>query len=588
MRRLRIVKYFAFILLLLVLLCPSGAWAGQRPYIPMFTVDTASSAYQRFKAFVDRAVAGNPDYGFSAFDAAIMYRVTGGGAYADLAIAEVEAQVSQAETSIAAGQAPAIAHDSYLYVGDNLEDLATIYDWLYDRLTAQQRSRWAAYAEQAVYNVWHPSQASWGGKPFPWSGWSTSNPGNNYFYSFIQATMDWALASQNQTWLDFLNNDRLPLLVNYFKQLPGGGSREGTGYGSSHMRLFDIYRVWKGAAGYDLCAQSTHCRDEISYWLHATVPTLDRFAPIGDQARESTATMYDYQRRVVLEAVALNLNSTPAAEGTWWLRHIVLPYAGGLDRMSSGFNYKYDLLPENQTETPPAALVYYASGVGQLFARSSWNTNAAWLSFIAGRYEESHAHADQGSFLLYKDRWLALDENINTHSGIKQRVELHNAVRFDKGGSTIEYVNQFSTSSMSYTDLDGVLTINADLSPAYSAHAEDVRSWQRELVYDRSQQSLRVHDLSSSGAGVQAVWQINVPDRPLIYGNTVQAGALVITVVTPVNPQISLVNWSSIDPQEYLSGWRVEIRGGSEYTVNLMFGDNINIPPAPPSGLRRN
>ena len=94
---------------------------------------------------------------------------------------------ARVERPTASGQRPAISGDSYLHVGDYLKDLSTVYDWMYDRLTQAQRDRWAAYAEQAVWNVWHPSQAQWGGKAFPWSGWSTNNPGNNYYYSFVEA-----------------------------------------------------------------------------------------------------------------------------------------------------------------------------------------------------------------------------------------------------------------------------------------------------------------------------------------------------------------------------------------------------------------
>ncbi|MCW5577761.1 MAG: hypothetical protein KIS89_03890, partial [Dokdonella sp.] len=39
-------------------------------------VDTASPQYQRFKGFVDAALAGNPGYGFTATDAAWMYRLS--------------------------------------------------------------------------------------------------------------------------------------------------------------------------------------------------------------------------------------------------------------------------------------------------------------------------------------------------------------------------------------------------------------------------------------------------------------------------------------------------------------------------------
>src|SRR5262249_46140211 len=191
-------------------------------------------------------------------------------------------------------QRPDIASDSYLYVGDGIESLSITYDWMYNLLTPSQRSRWENYAEQAVWNIWNYQNAQWGGHPFPWSGWSVNNPGDNYFYSFIDATMHWALARQSATWMTFLENDRFPLLVSYFQQLPGGGSREGTGYGVSHRRLFGIYRVWKQATGTDLASQSSHARDSMEYWLHASAPTLDRVAPIGDHARESTGAIYDY------------------------------------------------------------------------------------------------------------------------------------------------------------------------------------------------------------------------------------------------------------------------------------------------------
>src|SRR3546814_2391277 len=119
------------------------------------------------------------------------------------------------------------------------------------------------------------SDLTWGGRSFPWSGWSTSNPGNNYYYSFVEATMYWALASGNSTWMNLLRNDKLPALQAYFAKLPGGGSLGGTGYGTSHMRLFSLYQTWRDATGVDLGNANSHATDSIHYWIHATVPTLD-------------------------------------------------------------------------------------------------------------------------------------------------------------------------------------------------------------------------------------------------------------------------------------------------------------------------
>jgi len=143
-------------------------------------VDQQSPQFAKFKAFVDAAVGNNPGYAFSAADAAYMYKLTGQGQYATLAVQTAEAQVASAEAQIAGGNAPDIAGDQYLDVGPMLEDVALTYDWCGDHMTTPQKTRWANYAEQAVWNVWHNTQAQWGGVSHPWPGWAVNDPNNLY------------------------------------------------------------------------------------------------------------------------------------------------------------------------------------------------------------------------------------------------------------------------------------------------------------------------------------------------------------------------------------------------------------------------
>ena len=150
-------------------------------------------------------------------------RVNRGVGSALLAVALAEEQVAAAEREIAAGQRAPVASDSYLEVGDFIRDLSITYDWCASFTTASQRTRWAAYAEQAVWNVWNPAQARWGTGSFPWSGWSINDPGNNYHFSFLEATMYWSLASNSSTWRTFLDNQKFPPLMDFFAALPGGG-----------------------------------------------------------------------------------------------------------------------------------------------------------------------------------------------------------------------------------------------------------------------------------------------------------------------------------------------------------------------------
>ncbi len=88
-------------------------------------------AATRFKSVVDGWVAGADEWGFSAWNAAMMGQLDGGPQYCAKAISVVDAQVSAAETVIASGTSPVVAGDDYLQIGEMLGDLALTYDWCF-------------------------------------------------------------------------------------------------------------------------------------------------------------------------------------------------------------------------------------------------------------------------------------------------------------------------------------------------------------------------------------------------------------------------------------------------------------------------
>ncbi|HJT98206.1 MAG TPA: hypothetical protein VJ696_07800 [Rhodanobacteraceae bacterium] len=530
--------------------------------IDLSYVDTQSTAFQRFRDWVDEAVDGHPDYGFSATDAAWMYRITGEPQYATLAVGMVEAQVAAAEDAIAHGNSPEVAGDSYLYVGDMIGDLAITYDWCAAFVTAPQRTRWSAYAAQAIYNVWNPDDASWDGQPFPWSGWSIDDPANNYFYSFLEATMLWSLADDSAPWLGFLDTVKIPELTAYFAAIDGG-SQEGTGYGLSHKRLFQLYRIWRDSTGADLANANPHLTDTIEWWIHATVPTLDRTAAIGDQARVSEPVMYDYHRALMLEAHRLTDSATERDDASWWLHAI------SVAEMQSGFNFREDLLPAGAGGTPPADLVRHFEATGHLFARTGWDAHATWLELDAGPYVQSHAHQDQGSFTLYRDGWLAVTENIWSHSGIQQGVDVHNVLRFEQNGNIVPQ-RYGSVSTMTYTPGGGgSVHAVADLAPAYEGSGA-VTSWTRTI--DFSGGTLTVHDVYATAGDTDATFQIDVPAQPTIDGLAATAGDLHVEVISPPDATLHAIDWTTVDG-DFNSGWRIDVAGGSgEYVVVLSSG----------------
>lgn len=533
-------------------------------------VDQSSPAFSRFKQYVDRAVAGHPDYAFAALDAAIMFKLTGQQQYADLAKATVDAQVTAAEAAIAAGRNPDVAGDSYLEVGGDIGDLAVTYAWC--NPTDAQKPRWAAYADQTIFNVWHPSQAMWGTRPAPWSGWAINDPADNYYYSFIQATMFWALASNNQNLLTYLRTDRLPLLTACYNAIPGGGSLEGTGYGTSHMRLFELYQWWKDSGQGDLT--NLHMTNSIDFWVHATTPDLAHFAPFGDQSRVSVPTWYDYQRRLVLEACRLTLNTSERSDGYYVLDNLRHEDASPYLTMRDSFNSRYDLIPRGTPLHKPVCN-FRAAEVGAVFARTSWESNATWLAVMMGLYDQSHAHQEQGGFTLFKNTWLSVANNIWSHSGIQQTTPDKNVIRFEKNGDVQRQVpgNNAKVNVLKYNLLPvasataaGDFHILGDITPLYSV-SSGVQHWSRDIQFQRG--VVTITDAMQLAAGTTGTFQLQVPVQPTIQGNVITAGHLRCTVLTPTNPTISAVDMRTVD-SDYNSGWRVDIKGGTTaYKVRL-------------------
>jgi hypothetical protein len=551
-----------------VLVCLLAAAAPVRAAIDLDLshVDLASSDWLRFRNWVD---GGGSDV--TATDAIYVYRLIADSDALALAIARVDAQVLAAEQEIAAGRRPAVSYDSYLHVGAMIRDLALTLDWAGSAIDswpgmANRRARWSAYAAQAVWNVWHPSQASWGGRAFPWSGWSVDNPGNNYHFSFLEASMAWALAANDSALASFIDDTKLePALLDYYAALAGGGSREGTGYGTAHMNLFWVYRLWRDGHGYDWGRALPHVRDTIDYWIHATVPSFDRFAPIGDQSRVSYPELYDYHRRLVLEARQLAAGTPQAARASWWLDRI------SVGQMTSGFNLRHGLLPAGDpaSATAPARRWHHATGVGHLFARTGWDGDALWLAMVAGPYEESHAHQDQGAITLFQgDEFLAVSENVWTHSGIQQGTEVHNLVRFEDQAGTIVR-QRYGEAAMTVAETAEGLAIAADLRAVY-ASSPTVAGWTREVAFSWNGR-LTVDDRFELAPGGRAVWQLNLPVMPVIAGREATAGALRVRVLEPADAVLTAFDWRTVDAQEFRRGWRLEVRGsGDRFLVELV------------------
>jgi hypothetical protein len=531
-------------------------------------------AATRFSSMVDRWVGGEDIYAFSSWNAALLGQLTGDAKYCRSAIASIEKQVKAAESAISSGDAPPVAGDSYLEVGEMIGDLALVYDWCFDSIAADRRAVWLSYADQAVKNVWSPETASWGGMSRPWTGWAIDDPSNNYYYSFLRATMLLGLVAHGERdgidgYLDQFRSTKLAgqLFPTFENELVGGGSREGTGYGLALRSLFELYDFWQASTGENLAGKTKHTRASMLAFMHATLPTLDRVAPTGDQSRDSTASFFDYHRAYLQELIALFPSDPMAPHAKALLAQSSVP------EMDQMFMYVYDFLydaPVPASNLDGIGTVYHAPGTGQLYMRSGWDTHATWVNLIAGPFTQSHAHQDQGALMLFKDGWLSYDAVVDSHSGLRQEVGAHSTLRI----GDLEQRNSDKAALVALHKGPGYVHAAADLAPVYDGA---VSKLQREIVF-LMPDTVVIYDRVASSSSDEQAWQMAMPVSPSVSGSrataTTDTHALHIERLSPASATPSVFNFSSDD--DFSGGYRYDetIAGGDRRWLHVAWVDN--------------
>jgi hypothetical protein len=502
------------------------------------------AAASRFKSFVDSEVAGGVNtytqFGYDDWHSALLYRLTGTASYGDFAVQRVEKMIAAEEAEIAAGNAAGISGDSYLYVGPTITNVALVYDWCYERLTASQRTRWINYMNQAVYNVWNPGSATWGGVSQQWSGWATDDPYNNYHYSFLKATMMAGLATYSTSgsentraseWITMFRTTQLAndLIPKFNANIPQGGSLEGTSYGTSLRELFTLFDWWERTTGERIAPLTTHTQGTASWMLHAVVPSTSNVMSMGDQSRDTLAPFFDYHRELLLNLIALYPGERISAAAKLMLDSSSLTTMAYRFMSYADFIYQPPtLVSTNLTDLSTA---WYGAGVGQLMMRGAWgDQNATYALFSCGLQWESHQHYDQGAFQIFRGEWLAPTGNRFSKSGIEPSVQSNNLTRFeDSSGNAIQQSGTYCT--MQATGDNDYYTYGLALvTPVYNVYDDNFRVFnpnpniqksEREFVFIKPSTFVVFDRAVAKVSGVKRVWSVNVDavNTPTINGD---------------------------------------------------------------------
>ncbi len=266
--------------------------------------------------------------------------------------------------------------------------------------------------------------------------------------------------------------------------------------------------------------------------------------------------MFDYQRAYLAELISLFPTDSLAPRAKAMLDGSTLPTMARPEMMVYDFLYPLT----NVTAQPLDGLGtnYYASGIGHTYSRSGWDKQATWVELIGGAYTESHAHQDQGSFMLYKGGWLAYDSVVQSKSGIIQETGSHNLVQITSAsGSPIGQSTGTTSKTVGMHAGDNWFYAAVDVTPAYRNNAA-ISNVQREMVFLKPNVVV-LYDRVTTAPGTTQTWMMSSPVQPALSGATATlAGAHSLRVerLVPASASGSVRNLAGVS--DYTGGYRFE------------------------------
>lgn len=435
-----------------------------------------------------------------------------------------------------------ISFDSYLYAHQPVNDICLVLAACGDYVTPEQRAKWLAHAYQIVWNIHNWTKAFWGDNPegsAKHSGWGANLPGNNYNFGFLSCTSNFALISGNE-WAMKQALGEWEDIRNYWKDVPEGGSLEGTGYGRAVGSLLDTYADWKDSTGYVYPELETYANGNVRYLMHATCPGGGYMAAIGDQSNQASHVYADQDRAHILHSIGVATDPIAKGLGEWHLRN------SPIKKISKWYMQGAELLKRTAQPIEPTETSYLAGGAGHFFARSSWDPDAVYVVKTVGPNEENHDHHDQGSMILWANgKPILSPQSMWSNSGLLQSPRHHNGIVFKDSKGWLLQVRNKTRCTMTVTD--GMVT--SDLAPSLLAKGS---AWNQELRIDGNRLT-QVDDVTFPST-IQGYRVFNSRIQPVLSGNTITLDGVPITVTGVDWSKVEVTDWKASDPKTHPNG----------------------------------
>jgi hypothetical protein len=289
--------------------------------------------------------------------------------------------------------------------------LAFAYDWLYDALTPERRERYAYAAVRnamSCYDTWRHSDF------------------NNHLYLEYGPVLYVGIAlygdGVEEEAVERFALDGLDLLVNHLMpahELVNGGDsgwHESLSYHAFFTYEFaHLIELWQSATGDDLWSTFTGLDGEGAFQLYATMPDGKSWVGVADIGERDAFSEANASFLVLLER-----RRKDGLAGYWAERirkEAKRRFLAGGRYVRVGSSWWAYLLwhdPTVPTVTPndlPTARLF--RGIGWMSARSDWSPDATFALFVcAPLWLGGHQHADNNSFIVYRNGMLAVDSGV--------------------------------------------------------------------------------------------------------------------------------------------------------------------------------
>ena len=472
----------------------------------------------------------------------------------------------------------AVASDQYRWAAY----VPVIYDWVYDRLSPEDRKKFLDRYGRIVEAM---NKKSWGGP---------SLPGNNYYAGYMRNSGIFGLAAFGETPLAdaalqdaFVTRWQGASLPYYAAGAKGGITGEGSQYDRYNVQyVLALAEAARTAAGRDILQETNWFREFAYYTIYSTTPAMafrkdvedsyyQRF-PFGDCEMWGGYPAVDDYTGDSMRIIALGYpTEKPGAHAQSYL-DLVDPPKGLLG-----------WIVEDGRQTEPAELSelpldYYAPGAGFLFLRSDWTEGATALMLQLGvPTKVSHRHLDLGSFQVVRgSQWMTKESTgySTRFNGCTSADALaHNAVLINRRGEAPAYPDGAPV-LLSLQSAPTFAHAVVDLSKAYRATASSHKDRDdnpeavkaiREFVYVRPDVLVVFDRLESATPDAEKTFVLHFAEKPKFEeGNMflleTKGSQYVSRTVYPKEPQYRVIDEGNLpreekreDPSFYQ--WRVEV-----------------------------